>query len=116
MNIEQTLKAAEDLLAAWNKETSHPEPARLDAVIEADDLHAAALALHVGHWGYLSAITGLDLGPTSGQLEVLYHFCSGPAITTLRVRQSRDVQARVPSIAPVLRVIVYTVMEFIPCA
>ena len=37
------------------------------------------------HWGYLAAITGLDLPPygrrgpkrVEGQMEVLYHFCRG---------------------------------------
>jgi ech hydrogenase subunit E len=102
MNIEQTLQQAETLLATWNKETTHPHPTRLDAVISADDLRAATKVMHDSHWGYLSAITGLDLGPEAGQLEVLYHFCNGPAITTLRIRQPRDVEAVVPSIADII--------------
>ncbi|MEI7844649.1 MAG: NADH-quinone oxidoreductase subunit C [Chloroflexota bacterium] len=101
-NIEQDLNQAEVLLTAWSKESSHPEPTRLDAVILADDLRAATRSMHDSSWGYLTAITGLDLGPENGQLEVLYHFCKGPAITTLRVRQSRDHQAVVPSIADII--------------
>lgn len=96
MNIEQVLAQAEQLLAAWNKETIHPESNRLDVVIVADDLRAAVIALHDAHWGYLSAITGLDLGTASAQLEALYHFCNGPAVASLRVRLPRD-QAILPS-------------------
>jgi ech hydrogenase subunit E len=45
--------------------------------------------LHNAHWGYLSAITGTDLGVEAGQMEALYHFCNGAAITTLRIRSPR---------------------------
>ena len=93
MNVEQVLAQAEEVLAPWNKETIHPESNRLDVVIAGNDLPAAVTALHDAHWGYLSAITGLDLGTDSGQLEALYHFCSGPAVTSLRVRVLRDKEA-----------------------
>ena len=33
MNIEQNLQKAEQLLAVWNKETTHPEANRLDVFI-----------------------------------------------------------------------------------
>ena len=89
MNNQNTLQQAETLLAAWNKQTAHPESNRLDVVISARDLRSAVRALHDGHCGYLSAITGLDWGPASGEMEALYHFCYGAAITTLRVRSPR---------------------------
>src|SRR5689334_16102327 len=98
MNIEQNLKKAEELLAAWNKEASHPETNRLDIVILANSLRPAVTTLHNAHWGYLSAITGTDLGPASGQLEALYHFCNGAAITTLRIRLPRTSVATLPTI------------------
>jgi hypothetical protein len=60
-NTEQNLKKAEELLTDWNKEASHPEPNRLDVVVTVDDLRPAVTALHGAKWGYLSAITGLDL-------------------------------------------------------
>ena len=66
MNDEQTLQQAEKLLAPYNKETLHPESNRLDVVVTSDDLHAAVAALHDAKWGYLCAITGLDLGPEAG--------------------------------------------------
>jgi NADH-quinone oxidoreductase subunit D len=37
----------------------------------------------------LAAITGLDLGPEANRIEVLYHFCEGPVIATLRVHLPR---------------------------
>src|SRR5512147_1042033 len=89
MNLEQNLQKAEQILAPWNKEATHPELNRLDASIVAENLRPAVTALHDGHWGYLSAITGMDLGVESGQMEALYHFCNGPAVTTLRVRLPR---------------------------
>jgi NADH:ubiquinone oxidoreductase subunit C len=89
MSIEQKLQTAEQLLAPWNKETIRPEENRLDVVIQPEALHEAASALHDAKWGYLSAITGMDMGVEAGQLEALYHFCNGPAITSLRVRLPR---------------------------
>ena len=89
MSIETTLQQAEQLLTALNKETARPESDRLDMVICAEDLRSAVTALHAAHWGYLSAITGMDLGVESGQMEALYHFCNGAAIATLRIRAPR---------------------------
>ncbi len=119
MNTEQILQQAENLLAAWNKESSHPETTRLDAVIAVDDLRAATSCMHTAGWGYLSAITGLDLGPESGQLEVLYHFCNGPAITTLRVRQLRPaVDVLAPGAKPRLenQPVIPSIADIIPPA
>jgi Ni,Fe-hydrogenase III component G len=99
---EENLQKAEGLLVDWNKEAAHPEPNRLDVVISVDDLRLAVSALHNAHWGYLSAITGMDLGVESGQIEALYHFCYGAAITTLRVRQPRGGEAVVPTIEDII--------------
>ncbi len=102
MNTEQNLKTAEELLTVWKKETNRPEANRLDIVVSADDLRLAVTALHDAHWGYLSAITGMDLGVASGQMEALYHFCSGPAITTLRVRVPRIEDVVIPTIEDII--------------
>jgi ech hydrogenase subunit E len=102
MNIEQNLQRAEGLLTVWNKEVTRPEANRLDISILADNLRSAVTALHNAHWGYLSAITGLDLGPAAGQLEALYHFCNGPAITTLRIRLPRGSDATLSTIEDIL--------------
>lgn len=102
MNIEQTLQTAEQLLTGWNKESTHPESNRLDILITANDLRPAVTALHDAGWGYLSAITGLDLGVESGKLEALYHFCNGPAITSLKVHVPRTSDAVLPTIEDII--------------
>ncbi|NTU55905.1 MAG: NADH-quinone oxidoreductase subunit D [Anaerolineales bacterium] len=102
MSIEQKLQTAEQLLAPWNKETIRPEENRLDVVIQPEALREAASALHDTKWGYLSAITGMDMGVEAGQLEALYHFCNGPAITSLRIRLPRSAEAVLPSIAKII--------------
>lgn len=102
MNTKQNLEKAEWLLTSWNKETRYPETDRLDVLVTAEDLRSAVTTLHDAKWGYLSAITGLDLGVESGQLEALYHFCNGPAITTLKVHVSRTGDACLPTIEDII--------------
>ncbi len=97
MNTETALQQANELVAPWAKETKKPEPNRLDIALTREDLLSAITALNQARWGYLVAITGLDLGAAAGELEVLYHFCLDAAVLTLRVRISRT-QAEVPSI------------------
>ena len=102
MNTKQNLEKAEWLLTSWNKETRYPETDRLDVLVTAEDLRSAVTTLHDAKWGYLSAITGLDLGVESGQLEALYHFCNGPAITTLKVHVPRTGDACLPTIEDII--------------
>ncbi len=101
MSIETLLAKAEELLTPWSKGSNRPEPNRLDMVVESGDLLAAVKALKGEKWGYLSNITGLDGGVESGKLEVLYHFCSGAAVTTLRVPLPR-LGGCVPSICDLI--------------
>jgi NADH-quinone oxidoreductase subunit D len=97
MTTERLLQQAKTLLQEYTKETAAPEPNRLDAVIDAADLPKAAGALRAANWGYLAALTGLDLGPEANQIEALYHICEEAAVATLRVRVPREGGA-VPSI------------------
>jgi Ni,Fe-hydrogenase III component G len=90
MDVTATLQAAEALLAPWAKGAARPDAMRMDVDIEPQALVPAVAALIDAGWGYLAAITGLDPGIETGQLEVLYHFCEGPAIVTLRARIPRD--------------------------
>ncbi len=101
MNADTALKTASELLTNWTIEVTTPEANRIDVIIDGANLLPAVKALATNHWGYLAGITGLDLGTEAGQIEVLYHFCSGLAIVTLRVRTARD-HADVPSIASIL--------------
>jgi Ni,Fe-hydrogenase III component G len=98
---DAALQQAGSLLARWAGDTRTPEPNRLDISIEALDLPASVAALSEGRWGYLAAITGLDLGVDAGIVEVLYHFCAGAAVLTLRVRTPRAAPA-VPSICRII--------------
>jgi Ni,Fe-hydrogenase III component G len=101
MNTDMAMNTAKSLLADWIIETNTPEPDRLDIKIETKHLLGAVTALDAARWGYLAGITGLDLGTQVGQIEVLYHFCAGAAVLTLRVCVTRD-HAAVPSITSVL--------------
>jgi NADH:ubiquinone oxidoreductase subunit C len=70
-------------------------------VLPTADLIPVVTALRESGWGYLSAITGVDLGIEASEIEVLYHFCASAAVVTLRVRTARD-QASVPSIGSII--------------
>lgn len=92
-NIEEQLAVAAELLVPWKEQTTVEQPAadRLDVTLHsAADLIPITVALRVKRLGYLSAITGLDHGPEAGELEVLYHFCSGALIITLRLPLPRE--------------------------
>lgn len=100
MGLDDDLKLAESLLEKITISTSRPEENRVDFVIDRDNIKTAAkILLRDGHWGYLSAISAMDspeysfdeatkekkLIPDRGNVEVLYHFCRGAAIATVRV-------------------------------
>jgi NADH:ubiquinone oxidoreductase subunit C len=111
MTLQERLETAEKLAAPWTVGVTRFEGRRLDVVVKRENLVAAVQALTDARWGYLSAITGLDLPwprtpakadapqapPTEDQLEVLYHFVSAAAVVTLRVRVVYS-DARVPTI------------------
>ena len=97
MKIEEAFAKAQEHLAGLGKGATNPEPNRLDVVIHSQDLYSAVAGLQSEKWGYLSAITGLDLGVAADGLEALYHFCSGAAVLTLRVPLPRQ-GGEVPSI------------------
>jgi Ni,Fe-hydrogenase III component G len=104
METSTVIETARLLVQEWAKEMTMPEPNRLDVVLKrADDLVPAVAGLRVKRLGYLAAITGLDLGPEVGGLEVLYHFCTGPVVITLRVRLLREEgRASVPTLSDII--------------
>jgi Ni,Fe-hydrogenase III component G len=102
MDVEAIFQTARLLLADWAEDFSTPTPNRLDVTIQQpQDLVTAVVGLRVKRLGFLAAITGLDPGGESQNLEVLYHFCTGPAIVTLRL-QVPKVSASLPSLCEVI--------------
>ncbi len=101
MNTPELLDQATILLKEYAVETKKIEPHRLDVVINAEHLLDAVGDLVRAHWGYLISVMGLDPGPATGQLEVLYHFGEGAAVVALRVRIPRE-QASIPSIQGII--------------
>lgn len=100
----EALALAKEITTAWfwPLETTEPEPNRLDVKLtSADDLVSIVTAMRVKRLGYLSAITGLDPGLETEQLEVLYHFCTGAAVITLRVPVPRHAPV-VPSLSQII--------------
>lgn len=87
---ESLLAQAVQLVGDKAVSQSAPEPNRIDLIVEPARLLDCVAPLASAHWGYLSAITGLDHGVESGQLEVLYHFCNRAAVVTLRVPLPRQ--------------------------
>ena len=121
VDVPPALARAAEIVAPWTERSTEPEPGRLDVALDAADLLPVVTALSAAGWGRLSAITGLDLKaptapagprapgkppgaapapPPTDDLEVLYHFCAGAAVLTLRVRVCRA-NPVVPSIRSV---------------
>ncbi|MBK8025284.1 MAG: NADH-quinone oxidoreductase subunit C [Chloroflexi bacterium] len=93
LNTAERLEAARQATAPFAASFETPEPHRLDVYVDVDQFLAAAGALHVLRWGYLASVTGLDRAGkdvSESSLEVLYHFCSGEAIVTLRIVLARE--------------------------
>jgi NADH:ubiquinone oxidoreductase subunit C len=96
---EELLQEGRELLQQWIVSEKTPEEHRLDVEIKAENIKACVKALVDDRWGYLSAISTMDhpeysiaegtnekmILPEKGTIELLYHFCEGPAIITLRV-------------------------------
>lgn len=101
------LQQAQQLLNAYVQSWQTAEANRVDAVVLPEQLLAAVKALEDARWGYLAAITGLDPTPPSendssaAALEVLYHFCCGAAVLTLRVTVPYE-QPKVPSVCALI--------------
>jgi Ni,Fe-hydrogenase III component G len=86
---------AKALLGQWSKENKEREN-RLDILIEASDLMQAVGAIK--HWGYFSALIGLDEGEG---LAVLYVFCEKENVLCLKVLLPRE-NPHLPSLCPIL--------------
>jgi ech hydrogenase subunit E len=123
MSDATTLAAVIGMMKPWALTQAEPVGDRLDIHVSAGGLVPAATELVRVQWGYLSAITGRDNGPAEaapgtaeipaagtptpagaslhGTMEILYHFCRGPSVATLRVTVPRE-EPRVPTLSAVV--------------
>ncbi len=114
MDITSSLQNAEALLNLWMRGMNYPDLSRLDVTLPPRELKSAVSILKKAHWGYLSAITGLDHPAPApmaqesasvllpdGAIEVLYQFCEGAAVLTLRVSVPYSA-AIIPSICSII--------------
>jgi NADH:ubiquinone oxidoreductase subunit C len=102
MDLEPIFETARLLIEEWAEKVETPAPNRLDfSMKKVQDLVPAVAGLRVKRLGYLSCITGLDLGTASPNLEVLYHFCTGPAIITLRFLVPKS-DGMIPSLTQII--------------
>jgi Ni,Fe-hydrogenase III component G len=85
------LEQVAERLASWTIESKSQEK-RLDILIAPNHLLEAVAAIK--DWGYFSAIVGLD---ERENLAVLYVFCSGDSLLSIKVRLSSD-KPQLPSI------------------
>ena len=88
-------------LAPWAESWTETRPGQIDMVVPEENLLTVVLTLLDVRWGYLVAITGLDLGPAENRLEILYHFCHGADCLTLRV-PGPTAGAHIPSLSPII--------------
>ncbi len=104
MEIDQIFQPIKGLFSSYIERTEQPEEGRLDIYIPAEKIdYAVGVLVSNGRW-HLSAITGLDIPQTQqvdGKIEILYHFCHGPAILTLRIQVDYG-SPIVPSICKVI--------------
>ncbi len=101
MNTTEALNKAESLLKSVTVSSEQPQTNRLDIDIKTENLQKAIKVLIDNEWGYLSAIIGVDrpekpaegeepTPETKGDIEILYPFCEGEAIVSLRIRVPYD--------------------------
>lgn len=115
MDCQTAMQAAEELLKPFTVELVKQEDCRLDVLLTSEQLHDVVQALHNARWGYLSAIVGVDhpvsgtsegaeisaAGEEESRIEVLYVFCQGAAVVTLRVKVPYD-HAELPTVCDVI--------------
>jgi len=102
MDTETVLQTARLLVEEFSERIELPAPTWMNVYLrQPEDVVTAAAGLRVKRLGYLSAITVLDLGLEAEDLEVLYHFCTGLVIVTLRVRLPKSSPA-VPSLSDMI--------------
>lgn len=104
MNFEELIQRARTITEEWlwKTTTEQTSPDHLSVWLSTPkDLIPIVAMLRVQRMGYLAAITGLDFGVEAGEMEALYHFCTGPVTVTLRVKLPRE-GATLPSLSQII--------------
>jgi Ni,Fe-hydrogenase III component G len=104
MNTEELIERARAITEGWlwKTTTELTAPDHLSVWLStAKDLIPIVAMLRVQRMGYLAAITGLDFGVEAGEMEALYHFCTGLVTVTLRVKLPRE-GASLPSLSQII--------------
>jgi NADH:ubiquinone oxidoreductase subunit C len=102
MDRDTSFKIVTQIIGDRAERVETPSANRLDFYMKRiEDLEAVAANLRSKGIGYLSCVTGLDPGKESPTLEVLYHFCEGPAVLTLRFSVPK-VNGSVPSLTQII--------------
>jgi Ni,Fe-hydrogenase III component G len=104
MNAEELIQRARTITEEWlwKTTTEQTTPDHLSVWLStAKDLIPIVAMLRVQRMGYLAAITGLDMGAEAGEMEALYHFCTGPVTVTLRVKLPRQ-DPSLPSLSQII--------------
>lgn len=92
-NPTASLQDLETALGPMSERFIWQDERRLDAYLRPEKLIEAVRLMIDSGWPYLSAITGLDsppseaegqAGESEGEINLLYHFCQGPSVLTLR--------------------------------
>ncbi len=102
MNIDAIFETARIIVGDLAEKIETPASNRLDVYMKhPEDLKTVAIRLRAKGLGTLSCITGLDLGVDCPDLEALYHFCTGAAILTLRLRICKA-EASIPTLIQII--------------
>lgn len=115
MDNTQIIDKAEQLLKPLaGGITRHDEKGMVDVSLDGGKLLQAVETLENAHWGYLAAITGLDhpapkpaegegqaAATVDGNVEAVYHFCSGAVVANLRVNVPYS-NPKVPSVCGII--------------
>jgi Ni,Fe-hydrogenase III component G len=102
MNLDPRIQTAQLLVGEWAERMESPTPTSLNVYLRnPKDLVPAVTGLRVKRLGYLAAITGLDPSVEDENLDVLYHFCTGPVVITLHLRVPKS-ESTIPSLGEIV--------------
>ena len=102
MNVEAIFEEVRVIVGDLAEKIESPARDRLDIYMkQPEELKTVAMRLRAKKLSTLSCITGLDLGLDCPDLEVLYHFCTGPAVITVRCRICKA-EASIPSLIQII--------------